>query len=1272
MNKDFKARLYQEIIYDKAIKQNTMVVLPTGLGKTAIAAMLIKNRLTNYPNSKALILAPTKPLAQQHEKTLKKLLETYSDKIVLFTGTVSPEKRKKLFEENQIIISTPQGMENDIISRKIKLEEVSALVVDECLVGNTKITLFDNTEKEIKSVVSDWNSGKSIYVKSYDEKNENYITQRVTNAFKIPCLKKVYKISTSEGHEISSTEDHKFFVKRNNKVCWLQSSELCMSDMLATHKKIQILSNQKVLADEKDIINTYSNKYKQAVKKYYEIIGLRNKYKHGQVKLSKKTTISSRKVENYIYKNIKPVPIKTVEKMKELELLPFTYNNKHLMTISRIIGHLFGDGYISLDKKGTITLGFSGRREDLKSIQKDLNELKIKHSSIYSRQTVSESRNIIGTTNSFTCADVRLTKLIYFLAGFHGKKTTQKINIPSWILKGPIEVKKEFLGALFGSDGSNLKNKKNSQSFYSVRLTFNKLSTLKRTGAIFASQIKKMMTELDIKTSQIKKIEGTTWKTGETTDKFIITVSNSNTNIINFLQNVGYKYCKYKERAATQYLQYLEEKQIFKKQKKLEKKAVNWMIRTGQSNSQISKTLKISMNQIESWKYSDANILSYQSFHKPISDQRTEHSEIHWTKISKIEEINKIDFVYDLTVEKTHNFIANNIIVHNCHRATGDYAYVFVAKKYAEVAKHERILALTASPGSDTEKILEVCQNLHIEEIEYRHSEDEDVKPYVQEMDIKYIKLELPEELLKIKSFLDKCYISKLQEAIKLGYLQGSPGNYNKTALLGAISGLHGKIAQGDKDFSVLKTVSLLAESLKVHHAIELIETQGVHQTLQYLLSLETQALTSKTKAVKNLVQDLNFRSAVILAKSLDGKNIQHPKLEEVKRLLEIETSDNPKAKIILFTQFRDSAFKIKESLDELNISCEIFVGQAKKKNMGLSQKQQKEMIERFHNEEFRCLIATSVGEEGLDIPEVDLVLFYEPVPSAIRTVQRRGRTGRQKKGKVITLLTKDTRDESYRWAAHHKEKRMYRVLDSIKGKMHEHRPEKKAEKTLADYSEELDVPKILIKADYREKGSPVLKELLAENIDLDLVNLEIGDYLLSDYVIVEFKTVKDFVDSIIDGRLLNQAKELKQYRSPLIIIEGEEDIYSQRRIHPNAIRGMLSALMLNFKIPVLMTKNPRDTANMLRVIAEREQNKSDKDFQMHTTKPISDNEQQEYVVSSLPGIGARLAPFLLKHFKTIKNIVNADEKDLQDVELIGKKKAKDIKDLVEKEYDTN
>lgn len=620
------------------------------------------------------------------------------------------------------------------------------------------------------------------------------------------------------------------------------------------------------------------------------------------------------------------------------------------------------------------------------------------------------------------------------------------------------------------------------------------------------------------------------------------------------------------------------------------------------------------------------------------------------------------------------------LVFDEAHRATGEYAYVFLAEKYKKAAKHERILALTASPGSDQEKILEVCNNLHIDEIEFRSKEDADVKEYIQDLKSDFVFVELDEDMLRIKQFLERCYNSKLEESIKLGYLQGDPKNYNKLTLLKIISGMQGKIAQGEKDYEVLKTISLLAEALKVQHALELLETQDISPLLKYLLDLQKQAEKGKTKSVKNLVKDLNFRSALILTKTLIEEKAQHPKLDKIKEIVKKQILENEKSKIIIFAQYRDSGTKIKEVLGGEGITSEMFVGQAKKKGSGLSQKEQKQMIEDFEQDKFNCLLATSVGEEGLDIPEVDLVIFYEPIPSAIRTVQRRGRTGRQKEGKVITLITKGTRDEGYRWSAHHKEKRMYRVLEKIKDTLHEHKkpaePKNDLYKFISDSSQTedssvqtADPRPLLIKADYREKGSQVLKELLNEDVNINLESLSIGDFHLSENVVVEFKTVKDFIDSIIDGRILGQAKELKQYYKPFIIIQGEEDLYSQRRIHPNAIRGMIATLVLGFKIPIIQTKNAKDTAGFLIQIAKKEQLETGNDWQMHTAKPLNDKEIQEYIVSSIPDIGPKLAPELLKHFKTIKALANASEKELKEIALIGPKKAKRIKELMDKEY---
>jgi len=212
---------------------------------------------------------------------------------------------------------------------------------------------------------------------------------------------------------------------------------------------------------------------------------------------------------------------------------------------------------------------------------------------------------------------------------------------------------------------------------------------------------------------------------------------------------------------------------------------------------------------------------------------------------------------------------------------------------------------------------------------------------------------------------------------------------------------------------------------------------------------------------------------------------------------------------------------------------------------------------------------------------------------------------------------------------------------------------------------------KFKIIVDHREKGSYVIKELLNLGISIDLQQLALGDYLLSNRCAVEFKTVQDFVNSLVDGRLLQQANELrKQFGRPLYIIEGMEDIYSVRNIHPNAIRGLFAALTVDFGIPVLQTKSSKETAALLAQIAKREQDSDFKGFSVHADrKPMSVKEQQEYIITSFPSIGPSLVRPILKEFKTLRNFVNASEEELKKVPLLGDKKAKQIRDVVDNEW---
>ena len=602
------------------------------------------------------------------------------------------------------------------------------------------------------------------------------------------------------------------------------------------------------------------------------------------------------------------------------------------------------------------------------------------------------------------------------------------------------------------------------------------------------------------------------------------------------------------------------------------------------------------------------------------------------------------------------------LILDEAHHATGEYSYVWIAQQYDKMSTKARILALTASPGSDLDKIREVCTNLKIEKVEVRTDQDPDVKPYVQDVKVNWIKVKFPDELKKIHKLLTTSRTSKLMEAQHLGYCK-SP-SLNKGELLKLQGELQKKISSGERDFDVLRSVSLIAEALKVDHATELLESQGVAPLQTYLNKLKSESRTSNVKAVKNLMIDENFKSAMFFTEELSNQEFHHPKLVALQEMVNEQIQKDQGAKIIIFTQFRDSAETIISKLEELRIKGHIFFGQAKKNGVGFSQKQQKQILDQFRNDEFNVLISTSVGEEGLDIPKVDKVIFYEPVPSAIRSIQRRGRTGRLEEGAVSVLITEGTRDEAYRWASFHKERKMYTNLEKIrKGFILD-----KEETTTLDKFIPQDQP-IAILADHREKGNRIVKELIDLGISVKTEQLTSADYLVSGKVGVELKKVPDFVASIIDGRLLLQARELKQnFEKAVLIIEGEEDIYAIRKVHANAIRGMLASLVLDFGIPVLYTKDPKDTAALLAVMAKREQDKN-REFSYHAAKPRSIKEQQEFIVSSLPGMGVQTSRLLLENFKSIKSLVNASEKELISIKGIGEKTVKSLLEIFELEY---
>lgn len=371
------------------------------------------------------------------------------------------------------------------------------------------------------------------------------------------------------------------------------------------------------------------------------------------------------------------------------------------------------------------------------------------------------------------------------------------------------------------------------------------------------------------------------------------------------------------------------------------------------------------------------------------------------------------------------------LIVDECHRCLKNYAYNLVAQSYKKESVNRRILGLTASPGSDREIISQVCKNLGIEAVEVRTRESVDVKPYLQEMEFEKVEVDFPSEMEEIRTLLQEIERDKINEMKSRGVLIGSG---SKVMLLKIQKKLMNELKRS-RDFNKMLGVSACAQALKISHAIELIETQTISSLIAYLKELYKQAEEKKSKGIQRLVKDLRFSKAYTLATTL-GR--EHPKVYALKEVVEREFEKNPKSKIIVFAQFRETVRKLSNELDKIDgVRTGIFVGQAVKRHgketTGLKQKEQKEMVKSFSEGKINVLVATSIAEEGLDIPEVSMVIFYEPIPSAIRNIQRRGRTARLAPGSLKILITKNTRDQIYHYAAYHKEKRMHSAIDQIK-----------------------------------------------------------------------------------------------------------------------------------------------------------------------------------------------------------------------------------------------
>ncbi|MHA2296368.1 MAG: ERCC4 domain-containing protein [Candidatus Hodarchaeales archaeon] len=668
------------------------------------------------------------------------------------------------------------------------------------------------------------------------------------------------------------------------------------------------------------------------------------------------------------------------------------------------------------------------------------------------------------------------------------------------------------------------------------------------------------------------------------------------------------------------------------------------------------------------------------------------------------------DLLYDRLDLKHFSFLAFD----EAHRATGNYAYVKILKlaEDLDIASNLHIVGFTATPGNTREQILEILHNLKISNVLMKTSSDLDVRKYssIHEPVVEWIDLPTPyKEAIKMLDRLKKDLIKELKELgvdIDSKYI-------NKSKII-QLQNMAFKMANEDENYG--KVLFITPNLIRILHLVEMLETQGPLQAKQTL-----ESWINKEGKQKTLRDFLEFPEIIRFRNTIEKLRDLHPKLPAMQKILKEYIDKNPSSKVIVFTNYRKTAKLIKMELDKTDLISEVFVGKAPTDGMGMSQKKQIKTLDDFKTGDLDILIATSVGEEGLDVGACDLVVFFDSVPSIVRSIQREGR-GRKKLSKVIRLITKGTKDAGMYYAVKKKQRRMevyikrelpslLKTLNPPREKMEKksgllayipETPESRVEinpvisnqfnKTITESDPDLIESKtidslspdkqeektsfqpgrIVVLVDTRESASIIPRILRKEGVTIIPRVLAAGDYQVSERCIIERKTTVDFVDSLVDGRLFQQAAtKLVNFDKVVMIVEGEWS-YVKKQVKETSILGALSTILLDFRIPVIMSHNAVETAKYILSLAKREQREKKK------VDPMIILDQgdflvpdiQKMVLASIPGINRRKAENILIETKTLREVANMDEKELAKIPGVGKVLSKRIEKIFTNNFD--
>lgn len=743
------------------------------------------------------------------------------------------------------------------------------------------------------------------------------------------------------------------------------------------------------------------------------------------------------------------------------------------------------------------------------------------------------------------------------------------------------------------------------------------------------------------------------------------------------------------------------------------------------------------------------------------------------------------------------------LIVDEAHHGTGNHAYAQVGNMYRKACEGNtspKILGATASPGTTESSILEVVKNYDFDYLEVSRKEDPMLQPYAVEMNTIPHRLPLPEELYLLMKPLQDHFDQEAKHLQDMGFL--SPTSYISGKMINEAQRRASQAIQ-KRDVRGYDAARRIGDLRRMHILLDLIQTQGLKAAVSFLDRAEEDGRSGE-RTTNRFVAKPAIHQFRIATKEVEEF---HPKPGYVRDLVVKQLKKHPKSKIIVFTEYRDTVDNLVSILKSIE-GCEPdrFIGQSGKgKRKGMSQKEQLKQLQRFRDGDINILVATSVGEEGLDVPAAELVILYEPVASAIRTIQRRGRTARQQAGTVHTLIAEQTRDEFVNSAAGKREERMYRLLKRIRkrglipsrppasdavfdafrirvgqdemtvpafiesekerieallpapqpskseeketvkkergvpviapserrhshqmgleqftsntrqetktgekskptirtawpkpildGQTHRHQEDlaAAAASALAIEMDEEQKQKISVILDHRESSSTLGAYLRSRGAAVEFRHLKEGDIRISERILIERKTARDLVNSLTDGRLLNQCRRLIASSSrPMLLIEVGEG--HGQFVHPNAVHGALAHVSLDLGIPVMMTKSPEETAHFVIAAAKREHDMIEKMASLAQARTASYEDERSIeraisaalseikaieldnrastplagrwtehqrqvsvdVLSAIPGIGTKKAESLVNTFNTLSGVFSASVDEISKCEHMG------------------